>query len=73
MSTNITAKVSCNLKQEYGTGANRQATVGYTDGANKEWANATPHLDMRMTLKGDVADHFEPGKHYTVTFTEDTT
>lgn len=68
----ITAKITCNLKQEYGEGENRYATVGfqpdYADGANKEWAFATPHLDLRMTLRGDVVDRFEPGQKYTLTF-----
>lgn len=70
----VTAKVTCNLKQPYGTGDNAQATVGfmpdYQDGRNKEWAAATPSLSLQMTLKGDVAMHFELGKHYTLTFTE---
>ena len=69
----ITAKVQCNLKQEYVDGAGtKQATVGfcadYADGRNKEWSQYTPYLDLRMTLKGDVADQFEPGKAYTLTF-----
>lgn len=71
----ITAKVKCNIKQEYTDGAGaRQTTVGfmpdYADGRNKEWAQYTPHLDLRMTLKGEVADRFEVGKAYTLTFEE---
>lgn len=68
----ITAKVSCNLKQTWGEGDNALATIGfcpdYGQGPNAEWANATPHLDLRMTVKGAVADQFEPGKAYTVIF-----
>jgi hypothetical protein len=41
----------------------------YGPGAgNEQWAAATPHLDMRMTVRGDVARYFEPGKPYTLTF-----
>lgn len=71
----ITAKVQCNIKQEFGEGDERQVTVGfmadYNDGRNAEWARYTPHLDLRMTLRGDVADRFEPGKSYTLTFAEE--
>lgn len=71
----ITAKVTCNLKQEYGTGDGRYATVGfspdYADGANASWAKATPHLDLRMTVHGPVADSFEAGKKYTLQFVEE--
>lgn len=70
--TRITAKVMCNGKTEWGTGENRMATLGfcadYQDGRNKEWAASTPHLDLRMSVKGDVADHFAAGKKYTLTF-----
>jgi hypothetical protein len=68
----ITAKVQCNLKQEFGEGEDRQATVGfcadYADGRNQEWSRYTPHLDLRMTLRGAVADQFTPGRAYTLTF-----
>jgi hypothetical protein len=68
----ITAKVVCNLKQEFTYGTERQATVGfcpdYQDGRNKDWAAATPSLELRMLLRGDVADRFEPGRAYTLTF-----
>lgn len=71
----ITAKVTCTSKQETGAGDNRCARVtfgpDYQDGRNKEWSLATPYLSLEMTLRGDVADRFEPGTHYTLTFTED--
>jgi hypothetical protein len=71
----VTAKITCNSKSEYGEGENRMATVGfmpdYQDGRNQEWAAATPHLELRMTLRGPVADRFEQGKSYTLTFTEE--
>lgn len=71
----ITAKIQCNLKQEYTVGEQRYATLGfmpdYADGRNKEWAVNTPSLDIRMTVKGDIADRFELGKKYTLTFSEE--
>lgn len=76
MATRITAKVRCNLKQEYGSSAGEYATLGFMpdygpDSGNDVWANATPHLDLRMTVKGDVGRHFAPGEAYTLTFTQE--
>lgn len=71
----ITAKVHCNGKQEYNYSDQRYATLGfcpdYQAGRNQEWAASTPHLDLRMTVTGAVADQFELGKRYTLTFTAD--
>lgn len=71
----ITAKVACNLKQEYSGGGDRYVTVGfmpdYADDRNKEWAYRTPSLQLQMTLRGDVADKFEPGWKYTLSFVRD--
>jgi hypothetical protein len=71
-SMNVTAKISCTRKTEQGEGAERQVQVDflpdYNDGRNKEWSLYTPALSLSMTLKGAVADHFEPGQHYTLTF-----
>jgi hypothetical protein len=72
MAHQITAKVTCNSKQEYGTGDNAYATLGfcpdYAQGRNAQWANATPHMDLRMTVRGDVGERFDLGGHYTLTF-----
>lgn len=69
----ITAKVFCNSKTEFGTGAHKMATIGfcpdYGNGRNAEWAASTPHLDLRMTVKADVADQFEMSDPFTLTFT----
>lgn len=71
----ITAKIVCQTKQESGEGDDRQAVVtfapDYNDGRNKEWARWTPGLSLTMGLKGEVADRFEPGKPYTLTFAEE--
>lgn len=40
----------------------------YAHDANKEWSLATPHLDLRMTVRADVAKHFHQGKSYTLYF-----
>jgi hypothetical protein len=70
----VTAKVKCTSKAESGEGDSRQAVVGfqpdYADGRNKEWAMATPHLSLSMTLNGQAADLFEQGKAYTLQFVE---
>lgn len=71
----VTAKVVCSTKNESGEGDSRHAVVtfqpNYADGRNAEWALATPHLSLSMTLKGAVADRFEQGKAYTLQFVED--
>ena len=65
----VTAKVLLSSKTLYPGG-----TVGlvfsadYADGRNKEWAQATPYLDYKMTVKDTVADLFPLGGKITVTF-----
>jgi hypothetical protein len=70
----ITAKVRCSSKNETGEGDNRMAQVSfapdYADGRNKEWALATPSLNLSMTLNGQAADLFEQGKAYKLQFVE---
>lgn len=70
----VTAKVKCVSKLPSGDGSTRQVLVqfqpDYTDGRNKEWAAATPHLALQMTLNDSAADLFEQGKAYTLQFVE---
>lgn len=70
----VTAKIKCQSKTERGEGEDRQVLVSfapdYDDGKNKEWSLYTPHLSLSMTLRGSVADRFEQGKSYTLTFEE---
>lgn len=70
----ITAKVLCQHKNETGEGDKRQTVVtflpDYQDDRNKAWSLYTPALSLSMTLKGDVADRFETGKAYTLSFEE---
>jgi hypothetical protein len=71
--SDVTAKVTCHLKNETDEGDKRQVAVSflpdYADGRNKEWSLYTPALSLSMSLKGAVADRFEIGKAYTLTFT----
>lgn len=68
----ITAKVRCDNKTESGEGESRQAVVTFTpdyaDERNKEWAKATPHLSLSMTLNAKAVDLFEQGAAYTLQF-----
>lgn len=68
----VTAKVMCNSKLITGSGEHRQAVVKFNadnSPENKEWSLYTPALQLEMTLRGGVADRFEPGQAYTLTFT----
>lgn len=72
----ITAKIKCSSKtNEAGEGEDRTVNVNfgpdYEDGRNAEWARWTPGLSLTMGLRGAVADKFEVGKAYTLTFAEE--
>lgn len=67
----ITAKIVCNSKLITGAGEHRQAKVDFSANVgpeNAEWAKYTPSLQLSMVLNGAVADRFEPGNAYTLTF-----
>lgn len=40
----------------------------YSDERNKEWAKYTPALSLNMTVLNSVADGFEQGASYLLTF-----
>lgn len=70
----ITAKVRClginsPAGQEFTT---VQFQPDYTDDKNKEWAWATPSLNLTMTVRREVAEQWgvQAGKTYTLTFEE---
>ena len=71
----VTAKVYCSSKSlSASKGASTQTAqvsfaVDYSDGRNKEWAQATPWLELKMGVKD--ASLFELGKSYLLTFDED--
>lgn len=67
----VTAKVVCNSKLITGGGEHRQAEVKFSANVapeNAAWAKYTPSLQLSMVLNGDVADRFEPGASYLLTF-----
>jgi hypothetical protein len=71
-----TAKITCQAKNVQSEGTeNEQVQLtfvpDYNDGRNQEWARFTPALSLTMTVKPEVAEQFEAGKHYTLTFTEE--
>jgi hypothetical protein len=71
----VTAKVKCSNKRPVWSHDGAYIldfAPDYGDGRNAEWAEATPALSLNMTVKGDVADAFEPGEAYTLTFESET-
>lgn len=69
----ITAKIKCTSKVYAGMANDEELsrlefTPDYRDGRNAEWAAATPSLSLCMTVRGAVADRFEVGTCYTLTF-----
>jgi hypothetical protein len=69
----VTAKIKCTGKTRVEPGDDGQfnLTFGpdYDDGRNAEWAKYTPRLTLTMGVKASVAEHFEQGAAYTLTFT----
>lgn len=65
-----TAKVLCYSKTLSSHQTSVRFMADYQDGRNKEWASATPALDFNITLRPDVADRFDLGNGYLVTFEE---
>lgn len=68
----VTAKVTLSNKQTPGwSGAGSTSltfTPDYQDGRNKAWATATPGLNLTMTVKDEVAEHFDLHGKYTLVF-----
>lgn len=64
----VTAKVLCISKTIYATSGPASFTfqANYADARNKEWADATPQLELKITVADGTL--FEAGKHYTLTF-----
>lgn len=62
-----TAKVKLASAEPQGDQTLLRFEPDYADDRNQEWAAATPHLQLSMTVKGDVASNFQPGA-YTLTF-----
>ncbi len=68
----VTAKVKLDSKRPYGEGQHACVTLNFTadyaDGRNKEWSVAAPALSIAMTVKPEVAEQFEQGAAFTLTF-----
>jgi len=65
----ITAKVKNTGKNMVASGETTLKFLpDYQDGRNKQWAKYTPALDFSLTVKNEVADLFELGGNYLVTF-----
>lgn len=65
----VTAKVKLSSKGEVSDGqVALQFYPDYEDGRNKEWAKYTPGASFQMTVLESVADRFEAGGAYLVTF-----
>lgn len=43
----------------------------YEGNRNQAWSVYTPRLNMTMVVKPEVAEHFQAGKSFTLTFTPD--
>lgn len=78
MAQNVTAKVACGSKSPVTdaddniTGASLTFYADYADGRNEAWKLATPTLSVSMTVNANVADLFNQGDKYTLTFTSET-
>lgn len=78
----VTAKVIVNAKTAFFTdtdGGNREInyvslSIGpdYADGANAEWAKYTPTLSLSMNVLPSVAENFNVGDKFTLTFEKST-
>jgi len=72
----ITAKVYCGNKVEQNEGnVSLSFNANYRDAdgnlINQEWAYATPHCTVNMTVRAEIGELFEQGKSYTLTFEEE--
>lgn len=68
----ITAKVKVQSREEFAGGAAKiNIAADYSDGRNKEWASATPQLNLTMVVTENIAPRFKPGTAFTLTFDED--
>jgi hypothetical protein len=65
----LTAKVRVERTVATGSGSAVYLTADYADGRNKEWADATPSMNVSATVKNSVAEHFPAGQRFTLTFT----
>lgn len=76
----VTAKVKLSSKTPYNIlvdGKEALDQVGlafqadYDHGRNKEWAKYTPAISVMMTVKPEVAEHFQLNEPFTLVFIPD--
>lgn len=67
----ITAKVLVNQKTENMLNTQLKIVADYAEGRNKSWADATPVLNMDITVNKEVAKLLNVGDRFTLTFTPD--
>jgi hypothetical protein len=64
-----TAVATLNTKTDAGNGqTNLFFAADYNDERNKEWAKYTPGLSVHMGVLDSVAEQFEQGARYLLTF-----
>ena len=66
----ITAVATLNTKSLSQGSTQLIFAADYKDEANKDWAAFTPNLQLNMHVKPSVADKFDLGKTYLLTFEE---
>ena len=67
--SNTTAVATLNTKQDAGNGqVNLFFAADYNDERNKAWAKYTPGLSVNMGVTEEVAEQFEQGGRYLLTF-----
>jgi hypothetical protein len=67
--TKTTAVATLNTKQDAGNGQTSLFfAADYNDERNKEWSKYTPALGVNMTVLDSVAERFEQGARYLLTF-----
>lgn len=66
---NVTAKVTLASKTLTTATVGLTFNADYGSGRNQEWAVNTPSLQLTMSVKPEVAELFELGGAYTLTFT----
>ena len=65
----VTAKVECTSRNvPYDGAVSLSFGPDYSNGRNAEWAAATPHLSISMTVNEEAGQHFELHEKYTLTF-----
>lgn len=64
----ITAVARCQKQAPTDYGTNVSFYPAYDSPENQEWATATPSLSVMMTVQNDVAERFEQGGEYLITF-----